>query len=149
METRLAAIAVRKPRDLVRARQQTRQLAALLGFDSRQQAVLTAEVFALLCRRWRRHLRPNLIFGVENHFLKVVIDDGQGNDRFTVALPDAVPNALDDVAWMMSELNRRAPINVIEEMEMQNRELLALANSWDAVSEPSKRVWPQINESAA
>ncbi|MBM4072797.1 MAG: hypothetical protein FJ271_28300 [Planctomycetes bacterium] len=140
METRLFALGVCSPRDQLRARQRARQIAGLLGFEACQQAALAAEVFAWL-RAGRHSVSTRIAFVVVDRSLKVEL----GARRLSAPLPDKLPHAVEDVGWMIRELDRQAPFVIMEEVDAQNRELLAVADSQPLRNVPGLRV----NESAA
>lgn len=123
METRLFSMGVSKPRDLLRSRQRTRQVAGLLGFAPEQQATLAAAVFAWLRQHHRPGRRSSVAFIVADSCLRIKLAE----HVFTTALPLSLAHAVEDVAWMMRELDRQAPFRVMDELDAQNRELLAAA----------------------
>lgn len=121
METRLFAMSVAKPRDLLRARQRTRQVAGLLGFDPSSQAALAAEVFARLLHGSEVRRGSGIAFLAADGCLQIEMF----GMRFSTLLPERLTHAVEDVAWMMRELDRGVPFRAMDEVDKQNRELLA------------------------
>jgi hypothetical protein len=124
-------------RDVVLARQRARQIARLLGFDPREQVCLAAAVFEIACTAREDSRRPTLEFRIRNQLLEVFpvyssAPDhcrkriGPGRDlRLEKLLPERAHNVdASDLAWIVQEVGRLAPVNVFEEMRRQNQELL-------------------------
>jgi hypothetical protein len=138
---------VSKSRDLLCARQRARQVASLLGFGPDRQAAIAAEVFACLRSGYRPGRRATIVFLVAAGCLRIEI----AGQYFATALPKMLAQAVEDVAWMMGELDRDVPFRVMDEIDAQNRELLAAArlaaeNSFAAAA-PSGPL--RINDPAA
>jgi hypothetical protein len=118
-------VRVRGKRDMVLARQRTRQLAGLLGFEAGDQACLAAAAFALACEA-----RPGngavLCFRVEQAMLHIGLkESGRQHLCIEKVLPHEPRLSAQDIKWALRELARRTPLNLFDEMKGLNQELLA------------------------
>lgn len=139
MSTTLLTLPLRRKRDLFLARQRARQVAGLLGFDRRQQATLAAAVFDMADRA-RRQSRSALL-----HFRTVerrlVIDLGLGCAWQLEQLlpPKAQTMSAADWTWAIREVSERTPLDIFEEMRLQNQELLQALAELESVRRTSTR----------
>ena len=111
---------------MVLARQRTRQLAGLLGFEAGEQACLAAAVFSLACQA-RPGQGAALYFRVAGGVLRIALRENRGRRhlRLEKALPGEPRLAARDLKWALAELARRTPLNLFSEMKELNQELLA------------------------
>jgi hypothetical protein len=136
MKTSLLVVRVSRKRQIVRAAQLARQIGRLLGVQAWQQAALASGVLETASRA-REKLGPiQVVFSLGRKFLEVAFRAENALAprahfpplRMQLAEPLAV--AREDLAWMVRELDRTAPVNCFEEMRRQARELLqALAEA--------------------
>jgi hypothetical protein len=128
MDKLLLALRLGSKRDVVEARQRARQVAGLLGFDSRDQAALAAGVFSLGCQAYRNRAGTSLLFQVQNRALRVFLGSRNGAvnglSQIEMSLPDQSFFAEEDIRWMVKELSRRPPPTVFEELEKVNQDLV-------------------------
>jgi hypothetical protein len=129
MDRLLLGIRLRRKRDVFEARQRARQIAALLGFDAQDQAVIAAGVFALAWQSLRQETGVRLFFEVKRRVLHVFLSRKRsgancGPARLAKRLPAKTPFAEDDVKWMIRELVRQPAPGLFEEMAKLNQELL-------------------------
>jgi hypothetical protein len=123
--TPLLLLRIRRKRDALLARGQARRVAALLGFDPREQACIGGLVFELARQALDQTASVRLGFAVERGRL-VVSPVGDGPRlRVEKPLPPRDPALADeDLAFVVRELALRTPANVFEEVQKQNQELL-------------------------
>jgi hypothetical protein len=148
MNTPLLTLRVRRKRHVVRAARRARQIGRLLGLEGFRQAGLACGVLELTCRASARLGPVQVEFRLGGSFLQVDFRPlGAGADHplaqlgaqpsLRVELPQPLPVARDDLAWMIQQLERRSPVNCFEEMRCQAQELLqALAQLHQAPAEP-------------
>ncbi len=123
--TSFLLIRIRCKRDALLARGQARRVAALLGFDGREQACVAGLVFELACQalQWADSVR--LGFAVERGRLIVAPVGGGPRLRVEKPLPPRDRAVADeDLAFVVRELALRTPGNLFEEVRKQNEELL-------------------------
>jgi anti-sigma regulatory factor (Ser/Thr protein kinase) len=130
MSTPLLRVLVRRRRDVVLARQHARQVARLLGFDPDEQSVIAAAVFEIAYAAAQRRARGALEFHLHAGRLEVAfLDDAPFRPVRGMRLVRRLPEQAGDVdpsdlGWVVREVTRRAPPDVLEEMRQQNQELL-------------------------
>ena len=121
----LLSLSVGGKKELVQIRQRTRQLAALLGYGPRDQAILAAGVFALACQTHRRQGRTNWNFLLENGRLRIF---REGRDRnagqIEKWLPEKASLSDADIHWVTREMSRQATVDIFGEIQKLNQELL-------------------------
>jgi hypothetical protein len=138
MDSLLAIVRVRGKKDLVTARQQTRRLAHLLGFEAREQACLAAAVFALACQAYRRRKSVRIYFQVKRKSLRISFGPKKRGvlsetPRLEKVLPASAAFENADLKWIVKELARHHFVSLFEELEQANRELLqAMLDTEDA-----------------
>jgi hypothetical protein len=112
-------------RDLVRLRQRVRQIAGLLGLDPSDQARVAATVFEMAWQTWRLRKRAVLRFQIEGEKLeaRVVGSPYRLEQRLPADGPRLAP---DDWSWVIEQLKQRTPLNLLEEIHLQNQEFLCL-----------------------
>jgi hypothetical protein len=116
---------VRSGRDLVRVRQRVRQIAGLLGLDSGDQARIAATVFEMTWQTWRLRKRAVLRFQIEGETLQARVLGSPY--RLEQPLPEHGSSlAGDDWPWVVDQLRQHTPLNLLEEIHLQNQELLHL-----------------------
>ena len=121
----LLSLSVGGKKDLVQIRQRTRQLAALLGYGARDQAILAAGVFALAYQRHRCQGRTTWNFLLDCGRLRIF---PEGMDRTAAQiekwLPERVPLSQADIRWVTTEMSRQATVDIFGEIQKLNQELL-------------------------
>ena len=124
MKQVLFSLTVRCKRDLVQLRQQTRRIAALLGFADHDQASLAAGVFALACRVHKHRATWN--FCVENRYFCICLDrESPFDDRIQKRLPEQALLGGPDVEWVARKLSGLLCVDVFGEIQKLNQELLS------------------------
>ncbi|HYV37700.1 MAG TPA: hypothetical protein VE988_18595 [Gemmataceae bacterium] len=135
MDTPLLSLSLCSKRDLLRARQMARHAVNMLGYDARQQILLTAAVFDLVCQVHAQTDNATLDFDIINDHFHVVCTPGRPAAR-GVGSADGEPVKLNkplpagatvpraDVPWMLQKLLEMAPLDVFDEMRKINQELL-------------------------
>jgi hypothetical protein len=128
MDKLLLALKLGRKRDVIEARQRARQIAALLGFDGRDQACLAAGVFALACQVYRKQSGATVFFQVKSRSLHVSF--GKRNRMFADAprIEKALPGkpffAASDIKWMVRQLVALSTPSVFDEVDKLNQDLL-------------------------
>ena len=137
MDQILFSLPVRNKRDAMIARQRTRQLAGLLGFDVQEQASLAAEVFAAAWQILSLHAPVRFSFLLESGMLQVAAqapkqchgDSASGPGRQVVLLERGLPArakvSIEDLHWAVDKLDQITPAHMYEEVYRLNQELLA------------------------
>ena len=128
MSTPFFTLQLCRPRDFLVARQRTRHLANLLGFDPADQALMAAAVFEVAFQACRLTGCGVLHFEVEDDLLRI-FPGGLGQELTSLRVEKPLPQkgrtfALADLAWIARELNLLTPLNLLEEVRRQNQELL-------------------------
>jgi hypothetical protein len=125
MATSLVHYKLRSRRDLVRVRQRARQIAGLLGFAPADQTWIAATVFEMAWQTWRVRGRAVLRFQIAGARLQVrVAGSSQGLDQL---LPEKASRlAAEDWPWVIDQLDQHTPLNLLEEIYLQNQELLGV-----------------------
>lgn len=121
MTTPILMLPVRRKRDVLIARQRTRQVAALLGYEPPEQVLLAAAVFEL-ARQVRRARRARLRVEAVRGILR--ISGGPGLRLERPLPPKALGMTLEDTAWAVQQLDELDPLDVFDEMCRLNGELL-------------------------
>jgi hypothetical protein len=128
MDTVLLALRLGRKRDVIEARQRARQVAGLLGFDSRDQACIAAGVFALACQAYRQKAHLTLFFRLRNGVLHVFFGKRNGGASNLPGIEKRLPEktffAEADIKWMVGQVVRRPAPSLFEEMEKLNQDLL-------------------------
>jgi hypothetical protein len=116
---------------LVLARQRSRQVARLLGFDAADQARIAAAVFHLAAHAFQHAASREIVFQLAGGALHVYPVCGKKKPagaepplRLERRLPRELAMPPEDVAWVVQELARITPANLFEEIRQQNQELL-------------------------
>lgn len=137
MDHTLWTLPLRGKRDALLARQRSRHIAALLGFDFQEQACISAGVFALA---WQvLHLKAPLevCFALKGESLQVFVQGSLAEPRpqgpstavsilkLERLLPARTKVSLDDLDWAIHHLNEPPPGWMYDEMHRVNQELLA------------------------
>ncbi len=151
MHTPFLQIEVRRPRDLLLARRQARQVARLLGFELREQACVAALVFELARQELSQAGQLTLRFAVAQERLLVFPAFTEGAARVEKPLPRREPAvAHEDLSWVVRELERLSPLDLFEEVQAQNQELLRALVDLRALEEQLAQPRPaQAGPSAA
>jgi uncharacterized protein YneF (UPF0154 family) len=125
MRQMLLSLCVTGKKDLVQIRQRTRQLAALLGYGARDQAILAAGVFALACQKHRCQGRTTWNFSLKGRHLHIF---PAGRDRTAAQiekwLPEQAPLTEADIRWLTMEMGRQARVDIFGEIQKLNQELV-------------------------
>jgi hypothetical protein len=148
MNLPILTLALRRKRDLLLARQQARQVARLLGFNSREQIHIAATVFEIARNTLQHTRRGSLHFRVVNQLLQVCPTGAGSTLRLEKPLPnESAAVAREDLSWLLPELARLTPLNLFEEMWNQNQELLRLLRDVrelqaEQARAPHNQEWP-------
>jgi hypothetical protein len=153
----LLTMRVRTRRDVLKARQRARQIAALLGFDVHERTTIAALVFEVACnargtqgriefqlnrgllrifpagtraRSSRKNRRPPQTTWDVRGARRLVhkLREGASQTR-VLRLDQRLPErtgtlAHDDLPWMVRQLAKLSPLDVFEEIRLQNQEVL-------------------------
>ena len=140
----LFSLSLRSKRDAIIARQRTRQLAGLLGYDAPEQVRIAAGVFAAAWRIRSLRCPVELYFQVEDGVLRVTAqahrslggDPGSESSRSEVCLERSLPARSkvgpEDLAWAIDKLDQITPAQLYEEVYVLNQELLSTMQALDA-----------------
>jgi len=121
----LLSLSVGGKKDLVQIRQRARQLAALLGYGARDQAILAAGVFALACQRHRCQGRTTWNFSLENGHLRIFPEDmDRRSGQIEKWLPEKSALSEADIRWVTKEMGRQATVDIFGEIQKLNQELV-------------------------
>ena len=121
----LLSLSVGGKKDLVQIRQRTRQLAALLGYGPRDQAILAAGVFALAHQTHRCQGRTVWNFSLENSHLRIFPKGrDSGAAQIKKWLPEKAVLSEPDIRWVTREMSRQATLDIFGEIQKLNQELL-------------------------
>ncbi len=146
----LLQVTLRRRRQLVQVRQRCRQVAALLGLATVDQAAVSAAVFALACQVLKRRPRVRVVFQLHGQFLEIHLS-GEGTSlpdaeppwnlprvdsreenrspdgpwRLTKKLPpqDLTP---EDLAWVVQQIGQQTDADLFAEIVRQNQEILQM-----------------------
>ena len=138
-------LSIRGKKDVILARHRARQVALLLRFPVQEQACIAAGTFAVACRARDSLGRFHLCFQVEDNHLRVyarsvasdvptsttavnrfaAVQEGEGLLRLEKQLPEPVPLALTDLAWLVHNGGGDGS-GLFEEVVKQNGEILML-----------------------
>lgn len=112
-----------RKRDLLLARQRARQIVGLLGFDREKQASISATVFEIASQVCGKK-GANLRFQLGGNGLQVLALPRSAL-RLDIPLPPASAKMeRADLAWAVVALHENTPLDVLEEVRLQNQELL-------------------------
>lgn len=150
MSQTLITLKLDASRDLLAARQRARQLAGLLGFEPREQALIGAAVFEIARAAWQQQRPSTLVFQLDQETLRVfpeakvevgvkmtrrvmdrLLSDGLSASKTLLHLEKPLPKrprpvSLEDLPWTIQQLTQITPLNLMEEIQQQNRELLGV-----------------------
>jgi hypothetical protein len=132
----LLSLPLRNKRDSLIARQRTRQLAGLLGYDLHEQAGIAAGVFAVAWQIQSLRSPVQLCFHLEDDTLRIVAraprqrtadqtDSGDGVLCLERPVPARMKMGSEDLAWALNKLDQITPAHMYEEVYRLNQELLA------------------------
>jgi hypothetical protein len=131
MTTPLITLPLRQKRDLLRARQITRQAADLLGYSAADQTCLAAAAFHLACDAHAATGHASICFELSEECLRITCTPTPKPKarkpapmQLSKHLPATSPLQREDVPWMLHQLAELAPVDVFEEMRRVNQELL-------------------------
>jgi hypothetical protein len=132
----LLNLPLRSRRDLLLIRQRARQIAALLQFEAEDRMCIAAGAFAVAARALRRYGPGRICVQVDKGALHVFPKAQRLGDS-TLRLVKPLPMtgsrlAVEDMAWLLEQLNRHADRRVFDEIEQQNQEMLALLHALQA-----------------
>lgn len=128
--TPILNLRIRTRRDLLLARQRTRRLASLLGFDVLEQATLAAAVFELARQTRRQEGETALRFSIIDDTLRIEpAGDEDAESCNMLRIVKVLPNrtldlAVEDMLWLTKELEKLVPDRLFAEIVRQNQELL-------------------------
>lgn len=143
MTKALLTLPLRNKRDSMIARQRTRQLAGLLGYDTQEQARIAAGVFAIAWQILSLRSPVQLCFCLDNDMLQVqartrrlLPDHAVPETRSVVCLEKPLPARTkindEDLNWAIEKLDQITPAHMYEEVYRLNQELLAALHALDA-----------------
>lgn len=152
MSTRLLTLPIGSHRDVLTARQRARQIADLLGYDAHEQVGVAAAVFEVACSACDRSAKEMLHFDVEDDRLQVsTTSPGArgGRLRFQKGLPPARGNlTLQDLTWVIEQLDQYAPVKLFDEIRRQNQDLLHAYLELRAYQKARNPLHPQEQQAA-
>ncbi|MCI0638134.1 MAG: hypothetical protein L0Y72_05060 [Gemmataceae bacterium] len=154
---RLLTLPLDGPLDMVRARQRARQIARLLRFDPYDQIGVAAAAFTIASQAVHNQTSAELRIDIDDAVLHLYAEPTSGSPppkrapamsrkntsqsarqafRFERRLPDAAcESPVEDLVWMIEQLDRELPLDWIDEMELQNHETLQLLHVLHTVQE--------------
>jgi hypothetical protein len=133
MHTSLLVLHVQSKGDVLLARQRSRQVARLLGYDFQDQACIAAAVFEIACQARTHTHRTELHFQVEGTsfhvFAKPVSLENHLANHCRLQLEKPLPSqqravSFEDIAWVLRQLGADTRVNLFIEIRRQNQELL-------------------------
>jgi hypothetical protein len=131
MSHSLLSLPVDSRRDLLTARQRARQIAGLVGLDSRQRAAVAAAVFEAASGL---PFGGTVSFWLRGSALHVHVDGAGKHPRLVFALPDSAGTpSPEDVACLAEILERLTPRGVFAEVRQMNRDFLRTLQELQAV----------------
>jgi hypothetical protein len=157
----LFSLSLRSKRDAIIARQRTRQLAGLLGYDAQEQVRIAAAVFAAAWRIRSLRCPVELYFQVDNDVLRVTAqsrrqlrgEPGSESSCSEVCLERRLPARSklcpEDLAWAINKLDQITPAQLYEEVYVLNQELLSTMQALDACQTHLSRLKKGDKPSAA
>lgn len=134
-------VSIRHNRDLLLVRQKARQLSHLLQFDPNEEACIAAGTFAVGLQAKAHLCECEICFSIENRQLFVharsknsenLASSAVANaDKQVLKLRKPIPEhtilpSLDDLAWMLGQVDQQSPPRLFEEVVRQNQEILML-----------------------
>lgn len=145
----LLTLPVNSRRDVLLARQRARQIAALLHFESVDQACIAAGTFAVAQQALRRSRAAQLYFRIDKKMLHVFaqatgkaartlplrqLPAGVAGPDSSLRLAKALPAGTadfsnEDLIWVIEQLNQQPCFHPFEEIQHQNQEMLALLHA--------------------
>jgi hypothetical protein len=137
MSEPILTLSLRRKRDVLIARQRTRQIAGLLGYDRRPQDQLAAAVFDLGVTFLRQRGRGVLRFHADGGSFRVATEPVIVLRLERPLPPGVLDMASGDVAWAAGALDDLTPLSVYEEMVQLNRELLQALRELAAYQNPA------------
>ena len=150
MTTSILVLKIGKKRELLRARQLTRQIAGLLGFNANEQASIAAAVFELGCQTLAVKEIATLQFQITESLFQVLPGNKTPPLRLEKPLPryESTPAAV-DLVWMVRQLAELTPFQALEEIQRQNQELLRTLAELKACQAKLEQMTPPQTESSA
>lgn len=143
MGTTLLTLSVRRQRDILMARQRARQIANLLGFEPEAQLEISTAVFEIAHQLLRRWGEGSLQFLVDDQTLRIVCPETEAAPRLDRPLPRKdLPLTGADLLWTVEALHQLTPLNLFEEIQLQNRELMGALHdlkTWRGQLQPAKQ----------
>ena len=148
MKITLLNLPLKRTRDIVLTRHRARQIARLLGFAPNDQAFIAAAAAEIAAGAFESTRDAGVVFQVVHQALEIRAER-TGRLRLTTKLPLRPDFAVEDVAWILEQLERER-FRPFEEFRRQNQELLRLlaeSNSFRASSTAEESA--SINPDAA
>ena len=129
MHERLLIHRIDSKREVIAARQRARQVASLLGFNTRDQAEIAASTFVLALDALHKSRDVQLQFAIKDDCVVVSASTSSGENCTQLRLQKALPPAgskfsSDDCRFIAEQLNQFTPRDVFTEIEKQNYELI-------------------------
>jgi hypothetical protein len=162
MYASLLTLPIGSKRDAVGARQQARQVAAMLGFDPADQTLIAAGVFEMARTALLQSEPVALQFLIVDSSLQVHSCAGGELRRDILNLdsvgglhidkplpPDSEGLAGEDLTWAVAELSRLAPAGLYDEFVHQNQELLQTLRRLRECQEELERLKSSHQQTAA
>lgn len=168
MSTLLYSLPLGTPRDRVVARQRTRQIAGLLGYENLDRALLAATVYEMA----RKTSTGALHFHLADHVFQVLavaqpaahpkkkrgqVDGSTEEAGPRMRLEKPLPKkeltlAVDDIPFAIEQLEQLTPFKVQEEIDQHNQDLLSLFAEWQKcrreLADLQKEGQPPLREAA-
>lgn len=145
---------LRTKRDILLARQRARHIAGWFHFPAHDQACIAAGTFAIAAQALRLGRSSQLCIHTEDRRLHIFAlnssCDGPlpptgrmtsaatpaGLLRLVKPLPaEAAELSVEDMRWLVVQLNEQASFNLFEEIQHQNEEMLALLHAFHSAQD--------------
>src|SRR5262245_54628035 len=123
MDTAILTLRIKGKRDVVVVRQRARQIAGLLGLEGRRRADFAGTAFETACGILNAGGPGAIEFHLHEGCLEMkVISKKNRGQRLDLPLPGNEPSlSRDDVAWVVAALDKLTPLDLFEEMHVQNQ----------------------------
>ncbi|GIW82938.1 MAG: hypothetical protein KatS3mg105_4745 [Gemmatales bacterium] len=133
----LLGIELNCKRDIVRARQRSRQLAGLLGYSWTERLLISTRVFQIGWDLWKRFQRGAVRFQIASGSLLVLAGTSPTSATevsLCQPLPSDAPLDAADIQFAMKQLIDHTPFNLFEEIYAHNEQMNRLLQSVARVS---------------
>jgi hypothetical protein len=140
----LLNLPLRSRRHLLLIRQRARQIAAMLQFQPQDQMCIAAGAFTVAVRALRRYGPGCLCIQIDKESLQVFPKAHRQDSaalRLVKRLPALAPDiAVEDMGWLLEQLNRQTSNRVFDEIERQNQEMLSLLHALQTAQNKIERL---------